>query len=53
MSGTSTLTEVIGDVNDNKMQGGAKEILVYNYMVCKTKLNVPFLRVTRKLGLKF
>lgn len=33
MSGTSTLTVVIGDVNDNKMQPGAKEIFVYNYMV--------------------
>jgi hypothetical protein len=32
MSGTSTLTVVIGDVNDNKMQPGSKEILVYNYM---------------------
>lgn len=34
MSGTSTLTVVIGDVNDNKMQPGMKEIFVYNYMVC-------------------
>lgn len=33
MSGTSTLTVVIGDVNDNKMQPGSKEIFVYNYMV--------------------
>ncbi|RZF42239.1 hypothetical protein LSTR_LSTR004388, partial [Laodelphax striatellus] len=32
MSGTSTLTVVIGDVNDNKMQAGSKEIFVYNYM---------------------
>ncbi|XP_046999043.1 neural-cadherin-like [Schistocerca americana] len=32
MSGTSTLTVVIGDVNDNKMQPGSKEIFVYNYM---------------------
>ncbi|XP_068904352.1 neural-cadherin isoform X6 [Tenebrio molitor] len=31
MSGTSTLTVVIGDVNDNKMQPGSKEIFVYNY----------------------
>ena len=30
-SGTSTLTIVIGDSNDNKMQPGSKEILVYNY----------------------
>lgn len=33
MSGTSTLTIIIGDSNDNKMQPGSKEILVYNYMV--------------------
>jgi hypothetical protein len=33
MSGTSTLTVVIGDVNDNKMQPGSKDIFVYNYMV--------------------
>ncbi|XP_048509175.1 neural-cadherin isoform X2 [Athalia rosae] len=31
VSGTSTLTVVIGDVNDNKMQPGAKDIFVYNY----------------------
>lgn len=31
MTGTSTLTVVIGDVNDNKMQPGSKEIFVYNY----------------------
>ena len=33
MSGTSTLTVIIGDSNDNKMQPGSKEIFVYNYMV--------------------
>lgn len=33
MTGTSTLTVVIGDANDNKMQPGAKEIFVYNYAV--------------------
>ena len=33
MTGTSTLTVIIGDSNDNKMQPGSKEILVYNYMV--------------------
>ena len=31
MSGTSTLTVIIGDSNDNKMQPGSKEIFVYNY----------------------
>ena len=33
MTGTSTLTVIIGDDNDNKMQPGSKDILVYNYMV--------------------
>ena len=32
-SGTSTLTVIIGDANDNKMQPGSKEIFVYNYQV--------------------
>nr|CAD7572875.1 unnamed protein product [Timema californicum] len=32
MSSTSTLTVVIGDVNDNKMRPGSKDIFVYNYM---------------------
>ncbi|XP_035905492.1 neural-cadherin isoform X2 [Anopheles stephensi] len=32
MTGTSTLTVVIGDVNDNKMQPGSKDIFVYNYL---------------------
>ncbi|XP_076297147.1 neural-cadherin isoform X1 [Lasioglossum baleicum] len=31
MSGTSTLTVIIGDTNDNKMQPGSKDIFVYNY----------------------
>ncbi|XP_065357962.1 putative neural-cadherin 2 isoform X1 [Calliphora vicina] len=31
MTGTSTLTVIIGDVNDNKMLPGSKEVLVYNY----------------------
>ena len=35
MTGTSTLTVVIGDSNDNKMQPGQKDIMVYNYMVRK------------------
>lgn len=33
MSGTSTLTVIIGDTNDNKMQPGSKDIFVYNYAV--------------------
>ena len=31
MTGTNTLTVIIGDVNDYKMQPGSKEIFVYNY----------------------
>ncbi|XP_018016523.1 neural-cadherin isoform X4 [Hyalella azteca] len=31
MTGTSTLTIIIGDENDNKMQPGSKDIFVYNY----------------------
>lgn len=31
MTGTSTLTVVIGDINDNKMETGSKDILVYNF----------------------
>lgn len=33
MTGTSTLTVIIGDINDNKMQPGSKDIFVYNYAV--------------------
>jgi hypothetical protein len=40
MSGTSTLTVIIGDSNDNKMQPGQKDIMVYNYMV-RFKLDTP------------
>lgn len=36
MSGTSTLTVIIGDSNDNKMQPGSKDIFVYNYAVSRT-----------------
>lgn len=38
MSGTSTLTVIIGDSNDNKMQPGSKDIFVYNYAVSGTIL---------------
>lgn len=31
-TGTSTLTIVIGDTNDNMMQSGSKEVMVYNYL---------------------
>lgn len=31
MTGTSTLTVIIGDINDNKMYPDSKEIFVYNY----------------------
>lgn len=33
MAGTSTLTVTVGDINDNLMAPGTKEIFVYNYMV--------------------
>jgi hypothetical protein len=32
-TGTSTLTVIIGDENDNPMQSGHSEIFVYNYKV--------------------
>lgn len=53
MTGTSTLTVIIGDSNDNKMQPGSKDILVYNYMVilrrCKSvhSFNISSCRVSR------
>ncbi|KAG9510290.1 Neural-cadherin [Fragariocoptes setiger] len=31
LSGTSTLTVIVGDVNDNRMHPGSKTIFVYNY----------------------
>ena len=31
-TGTSTLTVIVGDVNDNMMHAGSKEITVYNYL---------------------
>ena len=45
MSGTSTLTVIIGDSNDNKMQPGSKDILVYNYMVVIYQVEVNSLNV--------
>ncbi|XP_077285553.1 cadherin-N2 [Arctopsyche grandis] len=30
-TGTSTLTVIVGDINDNKMDPGSKEIFVFNY----------------------
>lgn len=44
MSGTSTLTVIIGDVNDNKMQPGSKEILVYNYILKNVDYSMPVRR---------
>ena len=44
MTGTSTLTVIIGDSNDNKMQPGSKDILVYNYMVSNLSFNACFTR---------
>ena len=42
MTGTSTLTVIIGDSNDNKMQPGSKDILVYNYMVSNDNNDIEF-----------
>lgn len=33
MTGTSTLTVIIGDVNDNPMKPGSSDIFIYNYKV--------------------
>lgn len=33
MTGTSTLTVIIGDQNDNPMKKGSSSIFVYNYKV--------------------
>ena len=35
MSATSTISVVIGDVNDNKMSPGQKSIMVYKYKVIR------------------
>lgn len=40
MTGTSTLTVIVGDINDNPMFGGRKHIFVYNYMVGNIFKNV-------------
>lgn len=50
MTGTSTLTVTIRDVNDNKMQPGSKEIFAYNYMVnaAFASFGDKLLRSTRK-----
>lgn len=31
MTGTSTLTVTIGDINDNKMKDAVKKVIVYKY----------------------
>lgn len=46
MTGTSTLTVVIGDSNDNKMQPGQKDIMVYNYMVSNVWLHLSLVDLT-------
>ena len=50
MTGTSTLTVVIGDSNDNKMQPGQKDIMVYNYMVSTVKVDLEYLRTLLNAG---
>lgn len=44
LTGTSTLTVVIGDINDNKMHAGSKTIFVYNYQGANYR-NIPIGRV--------
>ena len=50
MTGTSTLTVVIGDSNDNKMQPGQKDIMVYNYMVSTVKVDLEYLLTLHNAG---
>ena len=50
MTGTSTLTVVIGDSNDNKMQPGQKDIMVYNYMVSTVKVDLECLSTLHNAG---
>ena len=50
MTGTSTLTVVIGDSNDNKMQPGQKDIMVYNYMVSTAKVDLKCLLTLPNAG---
>ena len=50
MTGTSTLTVVIGDSNDNKMQPGQKDIMVYNYMVSTVKVDLECLLTLHNAG---
>ncbi|XP_037085943.1 neural-cadherin-like isoform X3 [Pollicipes pollicipes] len=48
LSGTSTLTVIIGDVNDNKMYPGSKEVFVYNYKGMNPDVAVGRVHVTDK-----
>jgi len=41
-TGTSTLTLVVADVNDNPMEEGHSSIFVYNYKVCSIKIQGVF-----------
>ena len=50
MTGTSTLTVVIGDSNDNKMQPGQKDIMVYNYMVSIVPVELECLSTLHNAG---
>lgn len=40
MTGTSTLTVIIGDENDNPMKKGSSDIFVYNYKVLHNSLQL-------------
>ena len=50
MTGTSTLTVVIGDSNDNKMQPGQKDIMVYNYMVSTVPVELDLVSTLHNAG---
>ena len=41
LTATAIVNVIIGDVNDNKMKPGYKEIFVYNYMV--RTVRIPYL----------
>ncbi|XP_043210951.1 neural-cadherin-like isoform X4 [Amphibalanus amphitrite] len=48
LSGTSTLTVIIGDLNDNRMYPGSKEIFVYNYKGMNPEVAIGRVHVTDK-----
>lgn len=50
MTGTSTLTVIIGDVNDNRMHPGSKSIFVYNFKgMLMHGFSMDFVKVSTKI----